>query len=138
MPSLAYATVGRAMHPGVLCCSLDAPAAEVARMMTAHRVHCIAVMGIPHEEGGESPVWGIISDLDLIQASVEGHAGMTAALLARQPLITVAPTMPVHDAAQLMLTHGVAHVVVVDADLQRPVGILSTLDIAELLASEDA
>lgn len=138
MPSLAYATVGHAMHPGVLHCSPDATAAEVARMMTVHRVHCIAVIGISHGQTGESLAWGIISDLDLLEASVAGHAGKTAASLVRQPLITVAPGMPVRDAAQLMLTQGAAHAVVVDSDTQRPVGILSTLDIARLLAWDEA
>jgi CBS domain-containing protein len=137
-PSLAYATVGHVMHPGILCCSPDATLAEVARMMTAHRVHCIAVMGISHDQRGESLAWGIISDLDLLEAGVDGHAGKTAASLARQPIISVPPAIPVRDAAQLMLTHGAAHIVVVDSDTQHPVGILSTLDIARILAWDDA
>jgi CBS domain-containing protein len=33
-----------------------------------------------------------------------------------------------------MLTHGVSHLVVIEAESERPVGILSTLDIAGVLA----
>ncbi len=48
-------------------------------------------------------------------------------------MLTVEPRMPLREAAQLMLRHGLAHVVVVDPQTQRPVGILSTLDLAGVL-----
>jgi CBS domain-containing protein len=38
--------------------------------------------------------------------------------------------MALREAGELMLANGAAHVVVVDPELQRPIGILSTLDIA--------
>ena len=132
-PAVEHATVGDAMHPGILSCDRDATATEVARMMATHHVHCIAVMGLSHDPAPEPIVWGIVSDLDLIRASVGGGSERTAAALAQQPIISVNPSTPIREAAQLMLTHSAPHLVVVDADTQRPIGILSTLDIAGIL-----
>jgi CBS domain-containing protein len=42
--------------------------------------------------------------------------------------------MPLREAAELMLTHRVTHLVVVDPGALRPVGILSSLDLAGVLA----
>jgi CBS domain-containing protein len=132
MPSLEHATVADAMHPGVMTCEPDATLTQVARMMASHHIHCIAVMGIAPEEG-ESLVWGIISDLDLIRAGIDS-VEQTAATMATHPIVSVEPTLPLREAARLMLTHAAPHVLVVDAQKQRPIGILSTLDIAGILA----
>lgn len=68
MPSLEHATVADAMHPGILSCPADASLTDVARMMGTHHVHSVAVIGISRNKSGESLVWGIISDLDLVRA----------------------------------------------------------------------
>ena len=139
MPSIERATVGDAMHPGILSCDGDATSVEVARMMATHHIHCVAVMGLEHEalspdHSQEPRVWGIISDFDLIGDGVDGGSEHTAADLARHPIVNVDPSTPIRAAAQLMLTHRVGHLVVVDPGTQRPTGILSTLDIAGILA----
>ena len=134
MPSLEHATVSDAMHPGILSCRPDASATEMARMMATHHVHCIAVSGRSRDPSGESRIWGIISDLDLIQAGIENDSDQAATTLARQPVITVKPATALREAARLMLDHDAHHIVVVDPNTRRPVGILSTLDVAEILA----
>jgi CBS domain-containing protein len=134
MPSIEHATVADAMRPGILSCDREASSTEVARMMATHHVHCIAVMGPSHDQRPEPLVWGIVSDLDLIRAGLGGGSDLTAAALAQQPVISVKPSTPMREAAQLMVSHGAAHLVVVDSDSQRPIGILSTLDIAGILA----
>ena len=80
-------------------------------------------------------IWGIVSDLDLLEAAIESNAPVTAATLAKQPVISVRSTMSVHDAAKTMVEYGANHVVVVDPDHRVPIGILSTIDVAELLAA---
>ncbi len=137
MPSLEHATVADAMHPGIMTCEPDAPVTEVARMMAGHHVHCVAVMGIAHEHG-EHLVWGIISDLDLIRAGTSKGAEATASEMAIEPIFTVEPSTPLREAADLMLTHSSTHVLVIDAVKQRPIGMLSTLDIAGILAWGEA
>jgi CBS domain-containing protein len=134
MPGLEHATVSDAMHPGILSCGADATLIDVARLMTTHHVHCVAVMGISHDGPGEKLVWGIISDLDLLRAGIRTRADQPAGAIALQPIISVEPTMALRDAGELMLANGATHVVVVDPELQRPIGILSTLDIAGVFA----
>ncbi len=133
MRGLDHATVSDAMHPGILSCDPDASLQDVARLMAAHRVHCVAVMGIAREPAGEKLVWGIISDIDLLRAGIGGEDA-NAAALALDPIISMEPTMLLREAGELMLSHKASHVVVIDPELQRPIGILSTLDIAGVLA----
>lgn len=138
MPSLDHATVADAMHPGVLYCEPDASLTDVARMMATHHVHCVVVMGVVHDAPIESLAWGIVSDLDLLQGGIRDAAEPTARAMAKQPLITVASTMALREAGELMLAHSVAHVVVVQPANQRPIGVLSTADIAGVLAWGEA
>ncbi len=137
MQSLEHATVSDAMHPGILSCEPDATVTEVAKMMATHHVHCVAVVGISHEKP-ECFVWGIISDLALVKAGIDDESDLTARALATEPIVVVDPAMALRDAAREMLAHGVSHVIVTDPVAQRPVGVLSTLDVAGVLAWGEA
>jgi CBS domain-containing protein len=48
--------------------------------------------------------------------------------------VTVEPDETLARAAQLMTEHEIAHLVVVDPSTKDPVGILSTLDVAGVIA----
>ena len=135
MPSLEHATVADAMHPGVISCDGETPLTEVARLMATNHVHCVAVSGVPHEQ---AMIWGIVYDIDVVAAGIRGGAEQTAAVLARTPVVHVEPSIALRTAAQLMLTQNVSHLLVVDPAAQRPLGILSTLDIAGILAWGEA
>jgi CBS domain-containing protein len=137
MPSLEHATVSDAMHPGILACEPDASLPEVARMMATHHVHCVAVVGVSHEEP-PCGVWSVISDLDLLRAGVRDDGAPTARTIAQQPLVTVEPSVPLREAGELMLAHGVSHLVVTQPGTQSPIGILSTADIAGVLGWGEA
>lgn len=138
MPSLDHATVADAMHPGILSCHADASLTDVARMMATHHVHSIAVMDSSPGDDSESLVWSVISDFDLLRAGIRTGAEESAGALARQPVVTVKSSMRLREAGELMLAHGALHVVVVAGDPARPVGILSTLDVAGVLAWGEA
>ena len=133
LPHLDHATVADAMHPGILSCDAEATLPDVARMMCTHHVHCIVVGGTADGQGEESPVLGIVSAFDVLRAGMRPDAADTAAELARQPVIKVETTSRLRDAAELMLAKGVSHVVAVNPQTKRPVGILSTLDVAGIL-----
>jgi CBS domain-containing protein len=137
MPSLEHASVADAMHPGIISCEPDSPLSEVARIMATNHVHCVAVIGISHE-GGECPVWGLISDLEVLKAGVSTGEEPTARALANQPLVSVDPRTPLRDAIGLMLTHCVSHIVAVHPQSEQPIGILSSLDVAGVLAWGEA
>jgi CBS domain-containing protein len=135
-PRIGTIRVGESMHAGVFTCEREALLSEVAAQMARELVHCIVVESGSGEGG---PLWGVISDLDLVAAATvreldEQTAGGTAAT----PLVMVSPAETLERAAQLMTEHGTAHVIVVDPVQQVPIGVLSTLDIAGALAGEEA
>jgi CBS domain-containing protein len=102
--------------------------------MAKHRVHCVVALG-ESPDGGSNRVWGMVGDLELTRiACTEGLQGRTAGGSATTELVTVTPTDSVHHAAELMTKHGVSHLIVVDPLTDRPVGVLSTFDVAAILA----
>lgn len=129
-PPSAHLHVSDAMHSGVLTCSRDASLARVAELMTTHRVHCVVVT----DDGEDDDLlWGLVSDLDLVAAaSVRDLEHQSAGPAAATEALTISPGETLQRAAQLMTEHGTAHLVVVDPE-RRPVGILSTLDVATAL-----
>jgi CBS domain-containing protein len=137
MPTLEHATVADAMHPGILYCEPDATLTDVATIMATHHVHCVAVVGISHEQP-ECFVWGTISDLDLVRARIANSPEASARELATEPVIVVEPAMPLRGAVQEMLAHRVSHAIVADPTAKRPVGVLSTLDVAGVIAWGEA
>jgi CBS domain-containing protein len=94
-------------------------------------------MGLSQDQRQDPLIWGIVSDLDLLDAATDPGRSATAANLAREPVISVRSTTSVHDAAKAMVQYGAAHVVVVDDERRTPLGILSTLDVAGVLAAEE-
>ena len=125
--------VGDAMHAGVVVCVPRAPLAEVARIMASSRIHAVLVWG--DEEDDSEGIWGIVSDLDLVTAAAAGHAHARSAVAAAETeVVTVGRGETLRAAAELMKRHGARHLIVVTEGRVRPVGILSTLDIAKALA----
>jgi CBS domain-containing protein len=131
-PRLDHVRVSDAMHAGVVTCAADTPVRDVARMMVEHHIHCVAIHDI---ERTGIPTWGIVSDLDVVGAAAAGSIdGGTAGELAASEALSISDDDVLDRAVQLMSEHQVAHLVVVGAASGRPVGVLSTLDVAGLLA----
>jgi len=134
-PSLEQLTVANAMHPGVVTCPLETPLPTVARMMAMYRIHAVIVFNEDSDNGAETELWGVVSDLDLVKAASAGDfANRTAGGTSVTPVVTVERDDPLGRAAQLMSEHEITHLVVVDPELTRPIGVLSTLDVARALA----
>jgi CBS domain-containing protein len=126
-------TVGDAMTHGVINCPPETPLRLVARMMATHRVHAVVVHGTTAYGSHE---WGVVSDLDLVAAAPHDFDRRTAGTAASSPALTVTPDETLERVAQLMAENETAHVIVVDAPGGRPVGVVSTLDLARVLATE--
>jgi CBS domain-containing protein len=123
-------SVREAMHEGVLSCPADAPLSTVAELMATKSVHCVVVT-----DGDDVGVWGVISDLDLVAAAgVRDLDAQSAGGSAATPALAIAPADTLQRAAQIMTENAVAHLLVVDERSRRPVGVLSTLDVARVLA----
>ena len=126
--TLSHARVGDCMHSGILSCALDATLADVAEIMSANRVHAVAVT----DHGSTRPV-GFVSDLDVVTAVASGTDLSASQVAATQPL-AVSEGEPLERAAQLMSEHALTHLIVLDAAGGYPVGVLSALDIAAVYA----
>jgi CBS domain-containing protein len=108
-------------------------------MMARFRIHAVIVMTEESDADEAVGVWGVVSDADLIRAAAasdidERSAGGTA----RTPAVTVHPNEPLRTAAELMNDQGVTHLVVVAPPSERPVGVISTLDVARAISAEPA
>ena len=123
---LGSKTVADAMHHGIATCPPSAGLREVAELLAEHAVHC-AVVAEPPDDDGAMTLWGIVSDVDLMRG-LGSPVSLTAGNLAVLDIVTVTPGDDLREADQLMGEYDVAHLIVmVDG---RPVGVLSTLDVA--------
>lgn len=133
--ALGRLSVLDAMHPGLISCSLDTPLRSVARMMATYRVHAIVVTAHGEEALPGGDLWGVVSDADLLRVAEAADLDeVTARTLARTPVIMIAGSEPLSRAAHLMVEHDASHLIVVEPRLGRPIGVLSTLDVARALA----
>jgi CBS domain-containing protein len=134
-PALRQLRVIDAMHPGLISCSLDTPLRTVARMMATYRVHAILVTAHGEEELPGGGPWGIVSDTDLLHAAEAGDIDeQPARTIAVTPVVTVGGDDELARAARLMVEHELSHLIVIEHTSKRPIGVLSTLDIARALA----
>jgi CBS domain-containing protein len=130
--SFERATVADVMCAGVITCPPDAAAVEVARIMASRHVHAVVVAGLHASHGmGEELRWRVVTDTDLLRAA-PGIDGLTANDLGGATPVSLAPSTALADAADIMVQYGLTHVIVADAG--RPVGVVSTLDVAGALA----
>jgi len=101
--------------------------------MATQHVHAVVVSGTePSSHGGEQLTWGLVTALDLVEAALPGIRELDAGELASSEIITVDASESLERAAQLMVEHALTHLIVVSQ--ARPVGVISTLDIAGCMA----
>lgn len=129
------ATVEDAMSRGLISCPPETPLRVVARMMATFSVHAIFVFEHMDEDDEAPRLWAVVSDLDLVAATPLDLDALTAGATAVTPLVTIAADKPISEASSLMAQYGIAHLAVTDPDSRRPVGVISTLDIARTVAA---
>lgn len=124
--------VSQVMHPGVITTPPQTQVLEVAEQMARNRVHCVVVEGLARDSAQqERLVWGILSDLDLMKAIAAGRLEASAGELAATEIVTVDPSEGIDEVARLMAEHESTHLVVVATDSGEPVGVISSLDVAQ-------
>jgi CBS domain-containing protein len=133
-PRLEHARVADAMHHGILSCPADASLRDAARTMALHHVHMIVVT----DPGDGNPV-GCLTDSHLLRALLAPASGtQTLADVADRNFEKVSSGDPLSVAAALMRDDHADHLLVHDEQSGRPVGVLSTLDVAGVLAWGEA
>jgi CBS domain-containing protein len=137
MPRYEDARVYDAMRLGIFTCPPETSLRDVARMMASYHIHSVVVTDMDPEGESETP-WGVISDADLAAAAGPDCAERTARDAARTQVVTVTADDGIAHAARLMTEHCVTHLVVVQPETAKPVGVISTLDIAGVLAWGEA
>jgi CBS domain-containing protein len=104
--------------------------------MAQEHIHAVYVFDYDTENAVEC--WGLVSDLDLVAATGGDIDQRSAGESAVTPLVTVRSDDSLARAAQLMNEYNVAHLAVLDPATRRPIGVLSTLDLARVVAEENA
>ncbi len=128
-------TVRDMMQPGIVACDQSAGVAEVAGVMARCHVHCVAVIS-GAGAGEETPaLLGLVSDIDLLRWATGPDTHLAVDRIGLKPAVTVAPSTTAQDAAEIMAEHATQHLVVLDPEEGAPVGMLSALDIAKVLAT---
>jgi CBS domain-containing protein len=98
--------------------------------MAGHRIHAVAVTPADEASG-----WTLVSDLALVAAFAENvGTEATAADIASTPNLFVTPGESLAHAAELMRDCESHHLIVLDRRGAKPVGIVSTLDIADAVS----
>jgi CBS domain-containing protein len=119
--------VDAVMHRGLISCSGATLIAEVGAEMARHSIHCVVVA----DAGGPAaPEWGIVSDLDLMAAVAAGDTHLTAGEISGSPSVEIAPGATLEDAARMMVEHHASHLLVREPGAARPIGVISSLDVA--------
>lgn len=131
-----FATVGDAMSRGVISCPPETPLRVVARMMATFGVHAIFVFEHVDEDDEAPRLWAVVSDLDLVAATQLDLDRLTAGATAVTPLVSVQADRSLAEAGSLMAQYGIAHLAVTDPATHRPIGVISTLDIARAVAAD--
>jgi CBS domain-containing protein len=133
-PSFEDARVGDVMRPRVLTCEPGTLLTAVAQQMASEHVHAIVVLleAVGPEREIDRRPWAVITDQDILR-NADSIAGRTAGDVATGEVFLADPDERLPDVAQRMLEHGTSHAVVVEPRTGRPVGVLSTLDIAGVL-----
>jgi CBS domain-containing protein len=127
-PSIQHARVADAMRTGVITCPPDTSLKVVAKIMATNHVHAVVVSGLP-----DGAPWGAVTDQDLLAVASDASDHLAGHYATATPVM-VKPGERLEDAAQLMCRRGVTHLLVGDPESERPIGVLSSLDIAGIVA----
>jgi CBS domain-containing protein len=130
---LANWRVGDVMSAPIRACAADIDLVTAARLMVDERIHAIAVMGEATNPGEDPPIIGVLTDLDLVSALDAGHAEGTVGEVAGPPAHSIPSDASVSLAAHQMRELRAHHLIVVAPNSGRPVGVISTLDIAQVV-----
>jgi CBS domain-containing protein len=129
-PAVADGRVRDACSKGILTCSSFATVPEMGRLMASHHIHTLIVW----QAGGAR--WGVVSDLDVAFAALCRPAVVADDLARHGPSISDAASLL--RAITVMREQRTSHLVVIDSASERPIGILSALDIAAMVGWAEA
>jgi CBS domain-containing protein len=132
-PDFDHARVHDVMRVGVVSCQPGTSLRDACRIMVGYQIHSLLV-----GEVGSGEPFSILTDLDLARAATYDTAGLTVRELASPDVVTVPANETLADAAKLMAHRKCSHLLAVQPDTGRPVGVISALSIASVLAASQS
>jgi len=129
--ALAHVHVHDVMNTGILTTDSSTSLRVVARLMAEQRVHVVAVA---QPDNARRP-WGMVTTLDIAAAAAEGTDPSAGEAAAGRDIATISSTEQLDYAAQIMASHQLTHLMVIDSATGHPTGVLSSLDIAAAYGS---
>ena len=130
-PPFEDAKVHDAMRLGVVTCRPETSLRDVARIMIGYQIHSVVVGDLETE----TRPWGIVSDLDIATAAASDISNLTARDMASTDLVTVPANETLGRAAELMAERRAAHLLAVQPETGQPVGVISALALAAVVAA---
>ncbi len=129
-PALKGRTVGEIMSLGVITARRDETLSAMATLMATHGIHALVVSPLH----GGTPL--LVSDVELVRSAVTaGPMGQaTAGDLAREPAAMLSATATVAEAVEMMAIRYLTHLVATDPGSGDLAGIVSSLDVAAVVA----
>ena len=131
-PPFEQARVRDAMRIGIVTCRPETPLDDVARIMATFTIHSVVM-----EDAGSGEPRGIVSAIDIATCG-SGLSETHAEDVATKDLVTILADETLEQAARVMSKHGVTHLVAVQPDTARPVGVISASGLAAVLAAPNA
>ncbi len=122
------------MHRGVISCWADESLFDVAHRLREYNINAIFVL----DDSGRAE--GVISQIDLARAYVQGAWQDRAAEEIMTPaVVTVPADVPLDAAVQIMLDKRIRRLLIVQGGRtpNRPVGVLSLSDVVAVMCRAD-
>jgi CBS domain-containing protein len=124
--ALATVEAGEVMAPRLVACPPSAALTEVATLMSVHQVHAVVV---------EAAAPGLITARDVVRAVLAGARSAAEARTGEPASVSTHDTL--QTVAERMVDHHVAHVLVHEPGERQVRGVVSTFDIAAVLAGHE-
>ena len=121
------------MHAGVLTCDPATPLTTIAQRMAAERIHSI-VMLVGGTDPHEQIPWSVVTDVDVLRHAARADELTANDVASTECLQGLHADEFLHVATTRMVRRAVTHAVVVDRERGRPIGMLSSLDVARVVA----
>jgi CBS domain-containing protein len=124
--ALAAVEAGAVMAPGLVACPPSAALTEVATLMSVQQVHAVVVdPGAPH----------LITARDVVRAVLAGSTNADEVIADEAASVSAHDTLQI--VAEVMVANHVAHVLVRERGEDQARGVVSTFDIAAVLAGHE-
>ncbi len=125
--------VSDVMSSPLRTCAADVDLVEAAALMVRERIHFLVIVP-PGQEREDGDILGVLTDLDLVSALDRGASTRAVGDVAGPPPHSIPADAPLRVAVHEMREERAHHLLVVATNSGRPVGIVSTLDVAQALA----